>query len=313
MSVSGAGTVTSSVGGISCPSSCTGNINSGSTVTFSATPSSGTVFKGWGGACQNSGTIETCILTINADTSISASFSAGVTVEELQARIEALEASLAGLEAMLAGVSRGVDPSTNQDTLFFDAMNVSVRSGAGATDATANGSGNLIIGYNENNSDTRTGSHNLVVGKHLSYSSYGGIVVGLDNATSGNYSSALGGGPGNLASGFLATVVGGEYNVASGRANAVFGGERNNAIGRYSSIVGGSVNTIHSGFATIAGGIFNSVAETAAAGVILGGAGNTVIGRLDTIAGGDNVVCDDGDYIQDESRLCGEGALSPVD
>ena len=44
-------------------------------------------------------------------------------------------------------------------------VNVHVRDGSGGTDGAVNGLGNLIVGYNEDSGDTRSGSHNLVVGQ----------------------------------------------------------------------------------------------------------------------------------------------------
>ena len=63
-------------------------------------------------------------------------------------------------------------------------------------DAPLTGLGNLIIGYNaigNNNGDTRTGSHNLVLGDHNNYSSYGGLVAGEDNIISSRYASVSSG------------------------------------------------------------------------------------------------------------------------
>jgi len=115
--------------------------------------------------------------------------------------------------------------------IFFDGCNVHIRSGGGATNATINGKGNLIIGYNKPKvrdfaedledieskrvrvfaegledtelkkvrdfaegledteskkmeaeeldvSDSRGGSHNLVIGDEHEYTSYGGLIAG---------------------------------------------------------------------------------------------------------------------------------------
>jgi hypothetical protein len=68
----GQGTVSSSVGGISCGTSCTSTaLNSGTAVTLTATPASGSTFGGWSGAC--SGT-STCSITLSSNTSVGASF-----------------------------------------------------------------------------------------------------------------------------------------------------------------------------------------------------------------------------------------------
>ena len=57
-----------------------------------------------------------------------------------------------------------------------------------------NGLGNLVIGYNQGRGpglDNRTGSHNLVVGSKHNYSSYGGIVAGLQGGITTPYSTAI--------------------------------------------------------------------------------------------------------------------------
>lgn len=69
----GTGTVTSVPSGISCGSMCSAAFGSGAVVTLIATPSAGNVFAGWSGACAGTGS---CVVTVNADTSVTASFSA---------------------------------------------------------------------------------------------------------------------------------------------------------------------------------------------------------------------------------------------
>lgn len=72
----GQGTVMANTGAINCGSTCQGSYATGTQVTLSATPSSGSVFSGWSGACTGTGS---CSLTINADTSITATFSASAS------------------------------------------------------------------------------------------------------------------------------------------------------------------------------------------------------------------------------------------
>lgn len=73
----GGGRVTSNVAGIDCGASCTASYSSGTMVTLTATPDSGSSFASWGGAC--SGTSPTCIVNMNAARSVSVTFAATCT------------------------------------------------------------------------------------------------------------------------------------------------------------------------------------------------------------------------------------------
>jgi hypothetical protein len=75
VSVSGSGTVTSSPSGIGCPSLCTMNFSSGSSVTLTATPGGGATFGGWSGACSGNGG---CTVTMNSLQSVTAMFTSPV-------------------------------------------------------------------------------------------------------------------------------------------------------------------------------------------------------------------------------------------
>ena len=69
--------------------------------------------------------------------------------EALEARVSDLESENAALKDLLYGVSRMIDPNTGQDTLRFSSMNVQIVNGNGTTFNNSNGTGNLIVGYNE--------------------------------------------------------------------------------------------------------------------------------------------------------------------
>ncbi|MHC1696771.1 MAG: hypothetical protein AB9919_01645 [Geobacteraceae bacterium] len=78
---SGAGTVAGS--GISCGSVCTNDYAPGTAVTLTATPATGSVFAGWsGGGCSGTGT---CTVTMNASTSITATFNSSALTNEITA------------------------------------------------------------------------------------------------------------------------------------------------------------------------------------------------------------------------------------
>lgn len=158
--------------------------------------------------------------------------------------VAALEARLVSLEATLAGVSR-VD-FQGQPTIRFSGVNVQVVDGQDdTTDGPTNGRGNLIVGWNENISDIRTGSHNLVVGIHHSYTSFGGMLAGYNNTLTNGFASVTGG-VGNYANGYAASVSGGGLNVASGHQASITGGRLNTASGSNDSIVGGDNITCNS-------------------------------------------------------------------
>jgi hypothetical protein len=68
----GTGTVTGSDGFINCGSTCSVNYSSGTSVTLTASATSGSTFTGWsGGGCSGTGT---CTVTMTATTSVTATF-----------------------------------------------------------------------------------------------------------------------------------------------------------------------------------------------------------------------------------------------
>jgi len=162
--------------------------------------------------------------------------------------------------------------------LRFEGINIQIVNGLDAT----NGLGNLIIGYAERDQGTpsvRNGSHNLIVGIHHGYTSFGGSISGQHNSTTSPFGSAIGG-QGNQTAGLHATAVGGLNNHASGRRAVVIGGAENEASGEANCISGGQLN-LAEGFGTmIAGG-----SENLASGLLVtlsGGSLNQALG----IAGG---------------------------
>jgi hypothetical protein len=215
------------------------------------------------------------------------------TTATLQAQITALETELDTAQGTISCLKR------EGNDVIFEGCNVHVRSGAGATEAAVNGLGNLIVGYNETfGAEVRTGSHNLVVGRFHTYSSYGGLVAGEDNAVSGAGAS-VSGGVGNTASGpfsnvsggltntagaFFASVSGGAHNLASGDNASVSGGENNTASGEFASISGGRLNKASGLFASVSGGDANTASGDQSS--VSGGRTNTASGRFASVSGG---------------------------
>lgn len=167
-------------------------------------------------------------------------FAAAAAVTALQDQVAALQIQVDALVALLANVTR---PDAN--TIRFSNVDVQIVNGLGSTD-TVNGTGNLIVGYNElrGTGDNRSGSHNIVVGKAHNYSSYGGLVVAFQNSITAPWAS----------------VTGGAYNQAIGGGCSVSGGSNNQAGApgvAYSSVSGGSGNEASGNTASIGGGILN--------------------------------------------------------
>ena len=109
-------------------------------------------------------------------------------IAALQALVADLNSRVAALEGKLAHVS------VADNDITISGANLHVNNGTGVTD-TANGLGNVIIGYNEprGGGDDRSGSHNLVVGSRNNYASYGGFVGGFQSDITTPFSIATSG------------------------------------------------------------------------------------------------------------------------
>ena len=67
----GNGSISSDPAGIDCGTTCSASFADGTSVTLTATPTSGNRFSGWGGACNGSGK---CVLTMDAAKNVTATF-----------------------------------------------------------------------------------------------------------------------------------------------------------------------------------------------------------------------------------------------
>jgi len=238
---------------------------------------------------------------------------------ELRQRVQLLEAQVNALEDKLAAVTF----DTTAKELVITGANLRIVNGLGRTGCTddqgdlmphcPNSLGNLIVGYNESRqgsdctpgdpgvcADSRTGSHNVVVGQGQNFSRFGGLVVGRFNEIHGDFASVSGGsrniargesasvsgGVGNIASLYTDSISGGADNRASGESTAVCGGSFNIAINQRTAVCGGEGNMASGANASVSGGQNNTASNDFA--VVSGGQGNTATGLAAAVSGGQN-------------------------
>jgi List-Bact-rpt repeat protein len=106
----GSGTVTSSPTGINCGATCSASFANGTTVTLTATPTAGSVFAGWSGACSGSGS---CTVAANVDTAVTATFNISTTTVPLSVTKTGTLASLGSVTSSPSGINCGPICSAN--------------------------------------------------------------------------------------------------------------------------------------------------------------------------------------------------------
>lgn len=174
-------------------------------------------------------------------------------------------------------------------TLRISHVNVQIVNGLGATNGypsdpytfdeslvRTNGTGNLILGYDEfdpQGAGVRTGSHNLVLGREVSHTGFGGVAAGMRITVDGAYNHVLGG-IANSADGKFNVVVGGQGNQATGSSCVVAGGSQNRSEGFGAAVLGGELNRAGDYYGTVCGGRKNQA--TFRSGSVFGGLGNQV-------------------------------------
>ncbi|MCH8497165.1 MAG: hypothetical protein LAT63_01685 [Marinobacter sp.] len=204
-------------------------------------------------------------------------------VQQLEEDVQTLAASdVLGLEGRVALVT----DNNGYQTVRFTGVNVQVINGTGQT--TANGVGNLIVGYNSARTvgypgcsdgqyvdsgscqaagqvwafNHKSGSHNLVIGNGNAYSQTGGFVAGFQNSVNRNYAT-ISGGERNLATGVASSISGGYLNQALSAYGSILGGRNNgtapNTGGQYSAVVGGENNNTLGNYSVVLGGRDNQV------------------------------------------------------
>jgi hypothetical protein len=207
-------------------------------------------------------------------------------VVTLKSQITVLQASPANRLTPYLSVDTNPNPGKHMTgpTITFKGVNINIVNGLNQT-RSANGLGNLIIGYNEEplgpvapplEAADRSGSHCIVVG---SGHTFGGP------ASTGATSGCVVFGEFNRVVGYAQSVLGGEGNSAAyGTSNAVVGGSGNQAVGAYSSILGGESNATYGFQSTVSGGYWNTSGVDCAS--ILGGKENSSTYYFSTIIGG---------------------------
>jgi hypothetical protein len=221
-------------------------------------------------------------------------------------------------------------------TVQFSGVNVQIANGLGKT-GSLNGLGNLIVGYNETDpsgslsvcdngaygdqatctsngavwgANQRSGSHNLVIGAQHSYTQYGGLVAGFNNAIT-NGSVSVTAGSFNVARGFESTVGGGANNVASGAASSVTGGAANQASNAFSSISAGLGNTASGPYSSVSGGEASTASGTYSS--VSGGDHNFAFGTASGVSGGsDNGASGDYSSVSGGQSNTASGQFSSV-
>jgi hypothetical protein len=101
----GAGTVTDTTipGEISCGDDCSGVYDSGAVVTLTETPTTGSTFGGWGGAC--SGTATTCAVTMSGDESVTATFDSVTPIVSYNLNVAIAGSETGTVTSVPAGIS----------------------------------------------------------------------------------------------------------------------------------------------------------------------------------------------------------------
>lgn len=216
------------------------------------------------------------------------------TKEEVDKKFDGYEKRIADLEAKLLSLSVSADGKD----LTFSGVDIHIINGTGVTDS-LNGTGNLIVGYGHGKANNA--SHNIVVGDHNVFRSYGGLIAGTLNKIEGPYAS-VSGGLGNVASGLHSSVSGGYGNRAEGSQSNISGGRYNWAIGKASSISGGGGvyhtegNLAIGNYSSILGGMANVTGDSSC-GIVSDGLGdyevicdtpdpNYTLGANTTVSGG---------------------------
>ena len=254
------------------------------------------------------------------------------TLADLAAQVKALAAELKQAGALATRQQQAIDSLNSKlgcvlrfsgpRDFIVDGCNLHVQNGAGQT-GTVNSYGNLIIGYNKNEGSIRTGSHNLVVGDLHGYTSYGGIVTGIENTLDGANATILGGGQ-NHANYISAVILGADRGQADGNViliggqrnygsvdahfGAVVGGIENQVTGPTSVVVAGMLNVASGGNSLVCGGTENTAGG--GADVACGGSRNKTTGSASVLVGGNQNAVSSPNGVVTGGEHCDLGAIA---
>ena len=175
----------------------------------------------------------------------------------LSTTVSTLDTTVATIDDRLALAEQTLGPidyDHRTSSVVFTGVNVQIRNGTRSTDGDPDGTGNLIIGWNEaDDDDGRTGSHNVIVGSHHDWTGHSGIATGVDHDLVTDAGATLGG-EGNLVSAHGAVLIGGQDNEAAGSGSVGIGGAENHLVGELSITAGGYRNDAEGAYAVVLGG-----------------------------------------------------------